>query len=35
VTHVTILDTFGIADYRSVIRYFTQTIAHELRLVSG
>ena len=35
VTHVTHLDTFGIADYNSVIRYFTQTIAHELRLVSG
>lgn len=35
VTHVTHLDTFGIADYQSVIRYFTQTIAHELRLVSG
>ncbi len=35
VTHTTYLDTFGIADYNSVIRYFTQTIAHDLRLVSG
>ena len=35
VTHTTILDTAGIADYRSVISYFTQTIMKELRLVSG
>ena len=35
VTHVTHLDSFGIADYQSVIRYFTQTIARDLRLVSG
>ncbi|SDY62268.1 DEAD/DEAH box helicase family protein [Nitrosomonas sp. Nm33] len=35
ITHTTILDTAGIADYRSVIGYFTQTIMKELRLVSG
>jgi type III restriction enzyme len=35
VTHSTILDTAGIADYRSVIGYFAQTIMKELRLVSG
>lgn len=35
VTHVTYLDTFGIADYRSVVGYFTQTIMRDLRLVSG
>ncbi|MFK5980954.1 MAG: DEAD/DEAH box helicase family protein [Rhizobiaceae bacterium] len=35
VTHTTILDTAGIADYRSVIGYFAQTIKKELRLVSG
>lgn len=35
VTHTTILDTAGIADYRSVIAYFTQTIMRDLRLVSG
>ena len=35
VTHTTILDTAGIADYRSVIGYFAQTILRELRLVSG
>ena len=35
VTHTTILDTAGIADYRSVIGYFAQTIMKELRLVSG
>lgn len=34
-THTTILDTAGIADYRSVIGYFAQTIMRELRLVSG
>jgi len=32
VTHTTILDTAGIADYRSVIGYFTQTIMKDLRL---
>jgi len=35
VTHTTILDTVGVADYRSVIGYFAQTIMKELRLVSG
>ena len=35
VTHTTILDTAGIADYRSVISYFAQTIMRDLRLVSG
>jgi len=35
VTHTTILDTAGIADYRSVIGYFAQTIMKDMRLVSG
>jgi len=35
ITHTTILDTAGVADYRSVIGYFAQTIMKELRLVSG
>ena len=35
VTHTTLLDNAGVADYRSVIGYFTQTIMKELRLVSG
>ncbi len=35
ITHITILDTAGIADYRSVIGYFAQTIKKDLRLVSG
>ena len=35
VTHTTFLDTAGIADYRSVIGYFAQTIMKDLRLVSG
>ncbi len=35
VTHTTILDASGVADYRSVIGYFAQTIMKELRLVSG
>ena len=35
VTHTTILDTAGIADYHSVIGYFAQTIKKDLRLVSG
>jgi type III restriction enzyme len=34
-THTTILDTAGVADYRSVIGYFTQAIMKDLRLVSG
>ena len=35
VDHTTMLDTAGIADYRSVIGYFAQTIMKDLRLVSG
>lgn len=35
VTHTTVLDTAGIADYRSVIGYFTKSIMDDLRLVSG
>jgi len=35
VSHTTILDTAGIADYRSVVGYFAQTIMKDLRLVSG
>ncbi|MGA9039747.1 MAG: DEAD/DEAH box helicase family protein [Terriglobales bacterium] len=35
VTHTTILDTGGIADYRSVIGYFAHTMMKDLRLVSG
>ena len=35
ITHTTMLDTAGVADYRSVIGYFAQTIMKDLRLVSG
>jgi len=35
VTHTTVLDGAGVADYRSVIGYFAQTVMRELRLVSG
>jgi len=35
VTHTTILDAAGAADYRSAIGYFAQTIMKDLRLVSG
>jgi type III restriction enzyme len=35
VSHTTVLDTAGIADYRSVIGYFARTIMKELHLVSG
>jgi len=35
ITHTTILDTAGIADYRSVIGYFAQIIKKGLCLVSG
>jgi type III restriction enzyme len=35
VSHTTILDTAGIADSRSVLGYFTQTVMKDLRLVSG
>ena len=34
-THTTFLDPAGVADYRSVIGYFAQTIMKEMRLVSG
>lgn len=35
ITHTTVLDSAGTADYRSVIGYFTQTVMKELRLISG
>ncbi len=35
IAHTTILDAGGVADYRSVIGYFTQRIMRDLRLVSG
>ena len=35
ISHTTILDTVGVADYRSVIGYFAQSIMKGLRLVSG
>ena len=35
ITHTTLLDAAGIADYRSALGYFAQTIMRELRLVSG
>jgi type III restriction enzyme len=35
ITHTTIMDTAGIADYRSAIGYFALTIMKDLRLVSG
>jgi type III restriction enzyme len=35
VTHTTVLDSAGVADYRSVIGYLTQQIMKPLRLVSG
>jgi type III restriction enzyme len=35
VTHTTNLDTAGVADFRSVIAYFTRTIMGEMRLFSG
>lgn len=35
ITHKTILDTAGLADYRSVIGFFAQSIMRELRLFSG
>ena len=34
-THSTQMDSAGVADYRSVIAYFAQTIMKELRLVGG
>lgn len=35
VTHTTLLDSAGVADYRSVVAYFARTLMIELRLVSG
>src|SRR5207237_6818904 len=35
VDHTVIMDTSGIADYRSVIGYFAQTVMKDLKLVSG
>jgi type III restriction enzyme len=35
VSHVTYLDSAGVADYRSVIGWFTRTIMKDLRLFSG
>ena len=35
VTHTTEMDSAGVADYRSVLGYFAQTIMKELKLVSG
>ena len=35
VTHRTQMDSAGVADYRSVIGYFAQTLMKDLRLVSG
>jgi len=35
ITHTTLLDTSGPADYNSVIGYFAHTIMNELRLVGG
>ena len=34
VTHTTVIDSAGVADYRSVLGYFAQTIMKELKLVS-
>ncbi|MDN5872963.1 MAG: hypothetical protein L0H29_01100 [Sinobacteraceae bacterium] len=35
ITHTTVLDATGVADYRSVVGYFAQTVMKALRLVSG
>ena len=35
ITHTTILDSVGIADYRTVIGFLTQVIMKDLRLISG
>jgi len=35
ISHTTILDSGAVADYRSVVGYFTQVIMKDLRLVSG
>ena len=34
VTHTTVMDSAGVADYRSVLGYFAQTIMKQLKLVS-
>ena len=34
-THRTVMDSAGIADYRSALGYFAQTIMKDLKLVSG
>lgn len=35
ITHTTLLDSSGIADFRSVVGFYAQTIMREMRLVSG
>ena len=35
ISHTTVLDTIGIADYRSVLGWFTRSIMRDLRLFSG
>jgi len=35
VSHTTEMDTGGMADYRTVVAYFAQTIMKDLRLISG
>ncbi len=35
ISHTTVLDSGGVADYRSVVGYFTRVIMKDLRLVSG
>lgn len=35
ITHTTVLDSAGVADYRSVLGYFALTVMKELRLISG
>ncbi len=35
ITHTTLLDGAGVADYRNVIGYFAQTVKKELRLAGG
>jgi type III restriction enzyme len=35
ISHITNLETSGVADYRSVLGYFAQTIMKELRLFTG
>ena len=34
VTHTTVIDSAGVADYRNALGYFAQTIMKELKLVS-